>query len=63
MYYKIKVRSPYFVNYDTLDGLPRVNGASERGKVSDIPCHKGPRSLDVENVAREISGSKREQRE
>jgi len=41
--------------------FPRVKDTPEREEHSDLPCYEEPRSVDMEKVTREISGSKCEE--
>lgn len=42
------------------DPFSRVEGASKRGKYTDIPRHKGIRFVEMEELTREMPGGKRE---
>ena len=63
MYCKIKVISLQSCTNFPAITLSRVEGAPKREEHSDIPRYKEPRSMDVEKVAREISGSECEGQE
>ena len=62
MYFKIKVGLfQLWINQQPRT-LSRVEDANKRKEHPDIPHHKRPRSVDVEEVTREISGSECEGR-